>query len=102
MQAATVICRTPTPGKSAKRIAKPRFDLVRRAVLRVIPKRGDGIAFADLAGLVAARLTPAERRTLGSILWYVTTVKLELEVRGELERVAGDGPQHLRRRVDLR
>lgn len=31
-------------------------------------------------------------------MWYVTTVKLDLEARGELVRVAGVKPQHLMRK----
>lgn len=34
---------------------------------------------------------------LGSVSWYTTTVKLDLEARGELERVPGSRPQRLRR-----
>ena len=41
----TVACRTPTPGKTAKRIAKDRFDLLRKTILKVTPKRGDGVDF---------------------------------------------------------
>jgi hypothetical protein len=93
----TVACRTPTPGKTAKRIAKDKFDLLRKTILKLTPKRGDGVVFTDLYELVANELTPAERKAVGSIPWYVTTVKLELEVRGELVRVDGSAPQRLLR-----
>jgi len=32
----------------------------------------------------------------GSISWYVTTVKLDMEARGEIERVPDSNPQQLR------
>jgi hypothetical protein len=32
----------------------------------------------------------------GSIGWYYTTVKLDLEARGEIERISGSKPQTLR------
>jgi hypothetical protein len=32
----------------------------------------------------------------GSVSWYVTTVKLDLETRGVVERVPGQKPQRLR------
>lgn len=32
----------------------------------------------------------------GSIPWYVTTVKLDLEARGEIERIRQSSPQRLR------
>jgi hypothetical protein len=93
----TVACRTPTPGKTAKRIAKDKFDLLRKTILRLTPKKGVGVAFTDLFELVSKELTPAERKAVGSVPWNVTTVKLELEVRGELVRVDGSNPQRLRR-----
>jgi hypothetical protein len=52
---------------------------------------------SDLPGLVAAALTPEEREQLGSVGWYTATVKLELEVRGEIRRVPGASPQRLLR-----
>jgi hypothetical protein len=97
VKAEKIECRTPTPNKKPTRIAKTKFDLVRRAILRVIPKKGNGVAFSDLFALVEDELTPNERKAVGSIPWYVTTVKLEMEVRGELERVPNVTPQRLRR-----
>jgi hypothetical protein len=92
-----VECRTPTPNRKPTRIDRTKFDLIRRSILRLVPKSGDGVAFSDLPELVAGDLTPAQVVEIGSIPWYVTTVKLEMEVRGELERVPGPSKQHLRR-----
>lgn len=94
-----VLCRTPTPGKKPTQIAKAKFDLVRKAILRLLPSRGNGLTFAELVDQVEAELTPQEREFLGSISWYAITVKLELEVRGEIERVEGSKPQRLRRSI---
>ena len=55
-----------------------------------------GIIFRDLAVEVALRLTDNEKARLGSVGWYTTTVKLELEVRGEIEREPRSNPQRLR------
>lgn len=90
-------CRTPTPGKKPTRIARAKFDRIREAIQRVVPVRGEGVPFGELTDLVEGDLTPGEIARIGSLMWYVTTVKLELEVRGELERVPGPGPQRLRR-----
>ena len=35
---------------------------------------------------------------LGSLMWYLITVKLDMEARGEIERVPAKRPQHIRRR----
>jgi hypothetical protein len=56
-----------------------------------------GVEFKELPGLVEQHLLPADREALGSVSWYTTTVKLDLEVRGEIERIEGSKPQRLRR-----
>jgi tRNA A37 threonylcarbamoyltransferase TsaD len=97
MAEAKVLCRTPTPGKSTKHIDKWKYDLVRGAIRKVVPKALTGVAFSELPGLVGNALSPAERARLGSVAWYTTTVKLHMETTGELERVAGAHPQRIRR-----
>lgn len=92
-----VECRTPTPGKAPTRIDTWKYSVVRRAILAVVPRRGDGVPFAMLADLVERKLKSKDREHLGSVRWYTTTVKLDLEVRGLLERVPFRVPQHLRR-----
>lgn len=94
-----VLCRTPTPNKKPTKIAKTKFELVRKAILRLLPKKGEGIVFTELWDRIEAELTPAELDFLGSVSWYTTTVKLEMEVRGEIERVEGSIPQRLRRLI---
>jgi hypothetical protein len=90
-----VLCRTPTPGKKPTRIDRVKFERIRRAILECVPRSTPGVEFQKLPGLVSRRLSQAERASIGSIRWYVTTVKLELEVRGEIRRLAGSRPQRL-------
>jgi hypothetical protein len=94
---AKVVCRTPTPGKKPTRIDRWKFDAVRTAILKVVPKSGNGVPFMDLPKLVKAKVSAKERATLGNFSWYTTSVKLEMEVRGELRRVADSKPQRLLR-----
>ena len=94
---AKVECRTPTAGKQATRIDRWKFDAIRRAILAVLPRKGEGVLFTDLTGLVKSKLGPDELANLGVPMWYVTTVKLELEVRGEIRRVKDATPQRLLR-----
>lgn len=96
-----MLCRTPTPGKQPVRIPQWKYDVVRKAILRVV-SRGTTVAFKDLPDLVADAL-PADARTrLGSVSWHVTTVKLHLETIGELVRVPGTTPQRLQRALAAR
>ena len=89
------LCRTPTPGKKPTRIDRWKYDAVRRAIPDSIPRDDKGLPFRDLSGRVAERLAPDEAERLGSVGWYTTTVKLELEVRGEIRRLEGSVPQRL-------
>ncbi len=95
MPAPKVACRTPTPGKTGiTHISAWRFDCLRHAILAELA-RGE-VAFADLTRRVRMRLDDELLARLGSVGWNVTTVKLELEVRGEIERVPDARPQRLR------
>lgn len=94
----TVLCRTPTPGKQPTRIPGWKFQALHDAILAVVPKDEKGIPFIKLAEMVEEYLPSEVRQDLGSIGWHTTTVKLEMEVRGEIERVPGASPQRLRQR----
>ena len=91
-----VLCQTPTPGKQPTRIERWKYDLVRSAILSVVPSSEQGVEFRLLPALVEQQIEPGNLSKLGSVSWYVTTVKLDLEVNGEIERVSGSKPQRLR------
>lgn len=90
-----ILCQTPSPGKQATRIPRWKYDTIRRAIFEAMGSTADGIAFKDLPREVARTLSAEERERLGSVSWYTTVVKLDLEVKGELKRVPGVRPQHL-------
>ena len=86
-------CRTPAEGRDGvTNIPKWKFDAVRAAILDICEEE---TVFVDLFDLVPERLSEDDRAKLGSINWHVTTVKLELEVRGEVARVPGARPQKI-------
>ncbi len=91
-----VVCQTPTPGKQPTRIDRWKCDLVHSAILAFIPANDQGVEFRELPGMVQEHLNPADLEKLGSVSWYTTTVKLDMEVKGELERMPGSNPQRLR------
>lgn len=79
-------------GKQGVNIDRAKYDLIRQAILDSLAQRGE-IPFGELDAAVAASLAaPFD----GSIGWYTTTVKLDLEARGLIERVPGRSPQVLR------
>lgn len=94
-----ISCRTPTPGKQPTSIPRWKFDLLRKHLLALVPPRLPGIPSRQIPALLKTRLKASDLEALGSISWHVTTVKLELEVRGELKRIEGVSPQRLLRLV---
>ncbi len=91
-----VVCQTPTPNKEPVRIDLWKYEAIRQAILAIIPADDFGLTFAELPKQVQARLDANDLAKLGSVNWYTTVVKLDMEVRGELERVPNSSPQRLR------
>lgn len=83
----------PDPAKQSTRMQAARYHAMRTALLAVIPAEAPGVRFTELAERVRPLLGDALGD--GSIQWTVTTVKLDLEARGLIERVSGRGPQRL-------
>ncbi len=79
-------------GKQGVNMEREKYGAVRRAILEAIHAAGE-LPFAALAGAVEQRLPPGFD---GSVGWYTTTVKLDLEARGLIERLPGRGAQRLR------
>ena len=89
-----VSCRTPNPGRKGEcRIPKWKFDLLRNAVLEVLGE--NDAKFLELTDLVRGRLAASDLGRLGSLGWHVTTVKLEMELRGEIRRIPNASSQIL-------
>lgn len=80
-------------GKAGVNIDKAKYDAIRSAILASIADNGEQIALKNLATAVTTHLPTTFD---GSIGWYITTVKLDLEARGEIERVPKTTPQQLR------
>ena len=69
---------------------------MRSAILQVVPD-DEGVEFRLLAELLCGVIPGDELAGLGSLSWYATPVKLDLEVKGEIQRIPGSRPQSLRR-----
>ena len=85
----------PDPEKQGENIVKWKYEAVRSAMLAAVPRDEPGSKFSELAGVVRESLSGQELADLGSVNWYTTVVKLDLEARGELRRLPGSGPQRL-------
>ncbi|WP_404400605.1 DUF6958 family protein [Pelagibacterium halotolerans] len=87
-------CQTPTPGKKPVRIPRWKYETVRAAILQVL-RETPGLEFRELSAAVREKIGDETLTRLGSLSWHVTTVKLDLETRGEVQRLSGKGPQRL-------
>lgn len=81
----------PEGDKVGVNIDKDKYELIREAILNLVHSRGE-IAFKDLAPQVGKLVSG---KFDGSVSWYVTTVKLDLEARGLIQRVPGSKPQRI-------
>ena len=79
-------------GKSGVNISKEKYSHIREAIMESLSANGE-MTFTDLTEAIKGRLGS---RFDGSIPWYVTTVKLDLEARGLIERIPQASPQRLR------
>ncbi len=90
-----VRCDNPDRGKKAIRIARWKYDAVSQAILAILAMDRSGVAFRELSGRVRSRLESHELERMGSVSWYTTVVKLDLEAKGRIRRVPGSRPQLL-------
>lgn len=89
-----IYAQHPDPEKEGVSIDKLKYETIREAILTTL---GNGpVPFKDLP-IQVKKLCPDFD---GSISWYVTTVKLDLEARGVIERVLGKSPQQVRMTKD--
>jgi hypothetical protein len=87
-----ILTRHPEKGKQGVRISRAKYDQMRAAIIATLRTRGE-ITFTDLAQAINAQL---RGKFDGSIMWYVTTVKLDLEARKVIRRVPKTKPPQLR------
>ena len=88
----TILALHPDPAKQPTRISLEKYQMVREAILSILADLGE-VTFTDLADELNRRIGAS---CDGSTTWYCTTVKLDLEARGLIERLAGTSPQVLR------
>ncbi|MFT3892866.1 MAG: hypothetical protein QM730_14635 [Anaerolineales bacterium] len=75
--------------KQGVKISKEKYDIIRKAILSTLTEKKE-ITFMNLSRAVEKEVNGTFD---GSVMWYVTTVKLDLEARGEIKRVPNSRPQ---------
>ena len=92
MEEEKILTLHPEEDKQGVNISRSKYDMIRQAILNAVRSQGT-ISFKGLVSLIDYNL---RHRFEGSISWYVTTVKLDMEARGEIERIPGSKEQTLR------
>lgn len=82
----------PDPAKKGVNLDQEKYDQIKSAILESIREAGE-IPFMN--GLIPTVVEKLQGKFDGSVGWYVTTIKLDLEARGLIERVPGKSPQRL-------
>ena len=79
----------PEPKKPGARIEKAKYDLMRNAILEKLRTYG-ALSFEKLGNILEEQLL---KKFDGPVIWYYTTVKLDLEARGVIRRIPNTEPQ---------
>ena len=75
--------------KQGVSISREKYEIIRKAILSTLRAQKE-ITFMNLSRAVEKEV---DGNFEGSVTWYVTTVKLDMEARGEVKRVLNSRPQ---------
>jgi hypothetical protein len=78
--------------KRGVNISREKYEMIHKAILTSLRAQRE-MTFMDLWRAVEKQLNG---KFEGSVMWYVTTVKLDMEARGTIKRVCNSRPQLLR------
>lgn len=84
------LVRTLRPEKKqGVNISREKYEIIRKAILATLRTQKE-MTFMALSQAVEKEMNG---KFEGSVMWYVTTVKLDLEARGAVKRVPNSRPQ---------
>jgi len=75
--------------KQGVNINREKYEMIRKAILSILRTQKE-MTFMALSRAVEKDVNG---KFEGSVTWYVTTVKLDLEARGTVKRVPNSRPQ---------
>lgn len=78
--------------KQGVNISREKYEIICRAIMAALHSQKE-MTFMNLSRAVEKQVSG---KFEGSVTWYVTTVKLDLEARGTIKRVPHSRPQLLR------
>ena len=78
-------------GKQGVNISKDKYDMMKQGIIDALKEHGE-MTFYHLNDAVSEKLAG---KFEGSIGWYYTTVKLDLEARKVIQRIPRSKPQRI-------
>jgi hypothetical protein len=78
--------------KQGVNISREKYEIIHKAILSTLRQQKE-MTFMKLVRAVDKEV---RGKFDGSVNWYVTTVKLDMEARGEIKRVPNSRPQLVR------
>jgi len=79
-------------GKDGVNILKRRYDVIKGFITKTIEEYKE-ITYSELSDLAVEKLS---NKFDGKVVWYIVTVKLDLEARNTIERIPKTSPHKLR------
>ena len=79
-------------GKAGVNILKSKYEVIKKFILKTLEEKKE-LSFSKLCDLAEEELSESFE---GKIIWYVVSVKLDLEARELIERVPKTSPHRLR------
>lgn len=79
-------------GKKGVNILKRRYDVIKNFIMETLSERTE-ITYQELDKLAVQKL---KKSFDGKVGWYVVSVKLDLEARNLIERIANTSPHKIR------
>jgi hypothetical protein len=73
------------PGKS-RLLDAADYHVMRRTLLKVLPRRSPGLTYVEMSDAVLAHLPPNPFRGAAKADWWLKTVQLDLEAKGVVAR----------------
>ena len=78
-------------------VTPKKYQSIQQAILASVPRNKTGVSFKELVSSVTSQVPKELFPKEGSIAWYTKVVQLDLEAKGEIERIPGETPQRVRR-----
>lgn len=79
-------------GKKGVNISFEKYHFIKNFIIKTLAEKGE-VTFENLTDMAVKELSD---RFEGKVIWYMVTVKLDLEARKIIQRIPGTSPHKLK------